>query len=212
MSPFSIDGDADITLKNDNKVMCKHTGRITLIFFGRETTYCPMNLRYFPFDKQTCSIEFAHIFPRAGISYLSVSNGSNFKYYIKPGIVFFTDSVQQYTALMTQNGEWELLNLTLHTEQLEAVLSQNHNETYPFFEIVFELKRKPTFYVIILMLPTALVNFISVIGFLLPSEAGEKVSLQLTALLSYVLLVLVVVDIIPPVGENFPLIGEFYFP
>ena len=53
-----------------------------------------------------------------------------------------------------------------------------------------------------------LVSLISVIGFLLPSESGEKVSLQLTALLSYSLVFLVIVDTIPPVGGNFPLIGN----
>ena len=58
------------------------------------------------------------------------------------------------------------------------------------------------------MVPSVLICLISVIGFLLPSESGEKVSLQLTALLSYSIVFLVIVDIIPPVGGNFPLIGN----
>ena len=58
------------------------------------------------------------------------------------------------------------------------------------------------------MVPILLVVSISVIGFLLPSESGEKVSLQLTSLLSYVLLLLVAVDIVPPVGGKFPIIGK----
>ena len=59
------------------------------------------------------------------------------------------------------------------------------------------------------MVPSILVSLISVIGFLLPIESGEKVSLQLTALLSYSLVFLVVVDIIPPIGGNFPVKGTF---
>ena len=83
--------------------------------------------------------------------------------------------------------------------------------TYPVYTVIVELQRKPNFYVMILMIPSILVSLISVIGFLLPSESGEKVSLQLTALLSYSLVFLVIVDIIPPIGGNFPLIGNFKF-
>ena len=68
--------------------------------------------------------------------------------------------------------------------------------------------KEAQFYVMILMVPSILVSLINAIGFLLPSESGEKVSLQLTALLSYSLVFLVIVDIIPPVGGNFPLIGN----
>ena len=49
---------------------------------------------------------------------------------------------------------------------------------------------------------------ISIAGYLLPSEAGGKVSLQLTALLSYVLMFVMVVDIIPSIGGNFPILGK----
>ena len=130
--------------------------------------------------------------------------------YQKEGITFTTDFRSPTREFLQENGEWELLNLTLNTKQLMVPIYLPTNIIiYPTFEIVFELQRKPSFYTMILMLPSLLVTFISVIGFLLPSESGEKVSLQLTPLLSYMLLLLVLVDIIPSVGGNFPLIGKF---
>ena len=85
----------------------------------------------------------------------------------------------------------------------------SYNITYPYLEISLELQRKPSFYVIILIIPSILIASLSASGLLLPSEAGEKVSVQMTALLSYMLLFLLVVDILPPVGGNFPIIGEW---
>ena len=60
----------------------------------------------------------------------------------------------------------------------------------------------------ILMVPSILGALISIAGYLLPSEAGEKVSLQLTALLSYELMFVMVVDIIPSIGGNCPILGK----
>ena len=80
--------------------------------------------------------------------------------------------------------------------------------TYPAFEIVLHLRRKPSFYFVVLVIPGTVIAMICVMGFLLPNESGEKVSLQLTAFLSLMVLILVVVDIIPPVGGRFPFIGN----
>ena len=169
-----------------------------------------MNLKYFPFDKQTCRMEFMHTF-RWGVNVTGEYNGSVQNFYVKEGIVFNTVYENPTTTFVNENGEWELLNVTLKTKQLvKPIYGQNYSVTYPTFTITYELQRKPSFYVMILMLPSILVTFISMIGFLLPSEAGEKVSLQLTSLLSYMLLALVVVDIIPPIGGNFPIIGKIY--
>ena len=127
------------------------------------------------------------------------------------GIKFFPVVEVLTKNVFTENEEWEVLNLTLHTKPLEVSFDEMKKIVYPTFSVVFQLQRKSTFYVLILMVPILLVASISVTGFLLPSESGEKVSLQLTSLLSYVLLLLVVVDIVPPVGGKFPIIGKTSF-
>ena len=167
--------------------------------FGKDTSYCPMNLKKFPFDKHTCVIEFIHI-SRYGFSTEGLS--------IREGVVFRNQNRDMSTnnQFLVENGEWDLISLKLDTtpriENVTGVII-----TYPIFKVILEMERKSSFYVLILMLPSVLISSISVIGFLLPSESGEKVSLQLTALLSYSLVFLLIVDIIPPVGGNLPLIG-----
>ena len=177
------------------------TGRVQLNTLGKDTTHCPMNLKYFPFDKHTCAIEFMHT-SRYGLNI----NNSHFE---REGIIFQTDDLPS-THLLLKSGEWDLMSFKLDTtprvENFTGTII-----TYPMFTVILELHRKPSFYVVVLMLPSILISWISVIGFLLPSESGEKVSLQLTALLSYTLVLLLIVDIIPPAGGNLPLIGNIAF-
>ena len=163
-----------------------------------------MNLRYFPFDKHTCQIEFMQV-TRYGVNFSKEDES----HYEREGIVFQNGVMNTNLQFLIDNGEWELINLKLDTNP-RKVEFKGSIITYPIYTVTFELERKPSFYVMILMLPSILVSLISVIGFLLPSESGEKVSLQLTALLSYSLVFLVIVDIIPPIGGNFPLIGIWF--
>ena len=191
-----------ITRKSTTVKLYVANGHVALNTFGKDTTFCPMNLRYFPFDKHTCHIEF-FVIPRWGIN---VSN-EHTNHYEREGIVFQKSPVGIGHEFSVENGKWEVVSLKLDTDP-RIVVFRESVVTYPVFTVIYELQRKPTFYVMILMVPSILVSLISVIGFLLPSESGEKVSLQLTALLSYSLVFLVIVDTIPPIGGNFPLIGN----
>ena len=46
------------------------------------------------------------------------------------------------------------------------------------------------------------------LGFILPVESGEKVSLEITVLLSLAVFMLVVTDTMPPSSDNFPILGK----
>ena len=162
-----------------------------------------MNLRYFPFDKHTCHIEYNEI-SRYGVN----NSNEQLNYNEREGVVFQKSSVESNGQFLIQNGEWELVSLKLNTS-LQKIMVERAIITYAMYTVTLELQRKPSFYVMILMVPSVLISLISIIGFLLPSESGEKVSLQLAALLSYSLVFLLVVDIIPLVGGKFPLIAKF---
>ncbi len=51
----------------------------------------------------------------------------------------------------------------------------------------------------------------SVLVFILPVESGEKVSLSITIMLSYSVLLLVVSDVTPRSGTGQPLLGGYYY-
>ena len=60
------------------------------------------------------------------------------------------------------------------------------------------IRRKTLFYTVNLILPTVLISFLCVLVFYLPAEAGEKVTLGISILLSLVVFLLLVSKILRP--------------
>ena len=107
--------------------------------FGKDTTFCPMNLKYFPFDKHLCQIEFMHL-PRFGLNLTT----ENYNHYEREGIVFQNDQGNTNRQFLVENGEWELVSLTLNTSPQITTLGKSIL-TYPICVVTVELQRKPNF-------------------------------------------------------------------
>ena len=71
------------------------------------------------------------------------------------------------------------------------------------------IRRKTLFYTVNLILPTVLISFLCVLVFYLPAEAGEKVTLGISILLSLVVFLLLVSKILPPTSLVLPLIAKY---
>lgn len=87
-----------------------------------------------------------------------------------------------------------------------------HNHTKPTqMDITFSItiRRKTLFYTVNLILPTVLISFLCVLVFYLPAEAGEKVTLGISILLSLVVFLLLVSKILPPTSLVLPLIAKY---
>ena len=69
-----------------------------------------MNLKYFPFDKHICQIDFMQT-PRLGVN---VTTG-NYIHYVREGIVFQKAAIETNVQFLVENGEWELESLKLDT-------------------------------------------------------------------------------------------------
>jgi hypothetical protein len=63
------------------------------------------------------------------------------------------------------------------------------------------------FYVFNLILPCIMMAMVSLLGFYMPCDSGEKVTLGITTLLSMTVFLMLVAESMPP-SETLPLIGE----
>ena len=71
---------------------------------------------------------------------------------------------------------------------------ERHEEVYadygpePYIDITYtvRLQRRPLYYVIYMILPTAVMSFMSLLAFLLPSDTGEKIGLGLLIIHSFI--------------------------
>lgn len=76
-------------------------------------------------------------------------------------------------------------------------------------EFQVRIRRKPLFYTVVLIVPTVLMAFLSMMVFYLPAGAGEKVTLTISVLLSLVVFLLLVSKILPPTSITVPLMAKY---
>ncbi|KAL3097541.1 hypothetical protein niasHS_003989 [Heterodera schachtii] len=153
---------------------------------------CLLNLRYFPYDLQECTMTFSSwTYDNKGIDYVPYSDEIGTSNYL-------------------ENEGWYLLSSTMRREEVKYTCCPNK---YTLLKLTLYLRRKPLFYLINLIIPTAIITLIAIVGFFTTSSASgmreEKVSLGITTLLSMSILMLMVSDQMPTTSTFIPLIGWF---
>lgn len=114
-----------------------------------------------------------------------------------------------YLDFYVQNTEWTLLNFKSKkkTRSYECC-----PVPYPEILFFFSIERNPAYYILSLIIPSAFITVVTIIGFFTPhsstGESTEKVSLGVTALLSLGIILLMVADKMPATSRVMPLIGR----
>jgi len=69
------------------------------------------------------------------------------------------------------------------------------------------MRRKPLFYVFNMILPCLLITLVALLGFYIPSDSGEKVTMGITTLLSMTVFLMLVAENMPATSDVLPLVG-----
>ncbi|XP_028301601.1 neuronal acetylcholine receptor subunit non-alpha-3-like isoform X2 [Gouania willdenowi] len=168
------------------KAIVRWDGTITWTPPASYKSSCTMDVTFFPFDRQNCSMKFG--------SWTYDGNMVD--------LVLVDHYVDRKDFF--DNGEWEILNATgVKGSRRDGVY------WYPFVTYSFILKRLPLFYTLFLIIPCLGLSFLTVLVFYLPSDEGEKLSLSTSVLVSLTVFLLVIEEIIPSSSKVIPLIGEY---
>ncbi|KAG8434453.1 hypothetical protein GDO86_012721 [Hymenochirus boettgeri] len=172
-------------------IYINHEGRVIDSKPIQAVTTCSLNIYYFPFDVQTCKLTFSTWIH--SIDYLNIS------------LIRSAEEVKKDQRVFLNNGEWELLNVLSKYNLFKD--TEEH-----FAELIFTLviKRRPLFYVVNLLLPSAFLVALDSVGFYLPPESGERISFKTTVLLGYSVFLIIVSEQLPVTSKGTPLI-EIYF-
>ena len=193
-SSFRVEQGNDLAYEAKFRVDIFYSG---IVFWGpgfKVQTHCKVNLLNFPFDTQTCEIIF--------INWVYKGNAVNFT------IIPNADPVE--LTNYQPNGEWELIKTEAKVDYYEY---QEEQTTVILPQAIFtlNLKRKPMYHIINVMLPCIIISLIAGLQFLLPPSSGEKISLGISVLLSFSVLLLLLSDIMPKTSEVVPLIGKWRY-
>merc|ERR1712088_844367 len=161
---------------------------------------CDIDVRYFPFDEQTCWLKFGSwTFDgfQIDLIHIHANQSSETSDHVEVGI----DLSEYYI-----NVEWDILR----------VPAERHVKVYPccpepYPDIFFYLKirRKPLFYIVNLIIPCVGIFYLSILAFYLPSQSGEKTALITAILVSQTLYFTLIIEIIPATSKRLPLIGRY---
>jgi len=103
-----------------------------------------------------------------------------------------------------ENGAWDIVS---GAAEIVKVPQQN-DKIKPMVIFQLRLRRKTLFYTVNLIIPCVLISFVTVSVFILPADAGEKITLSISILLALVVFLLLISKILPP-SLTVPLISQY---
>ncbi|XP_018601714.1 neuronal acetylcholine receptor subunit alpha-3-like [Scleropages formosus] len=178
----------DFLVEDKTKALLKFDGTVTWVPPAIFKSSCPMDITYFPFDYQNCSMKFGSwTYDKAKIDLVLIGSKVNLKDF-------------------WESGEWEIIDAPGYKHDIKYNCCE---EIYPDITYSFYIRRLPLFYTINLIIPCLLISFLTVLVFYLPSDCGEKVTLCISVLLSLTVFLLVITETIPSTSLVIPLIGEY---
>ncbi|KAM9728684.1 LOW QUALITY PROTEIN: neuronal acetylcholine receptor subunit alpha-10-like [Menidia menidia] len=177
---FSSSMETNVVLRHDGQVMWDQPA-IT-------KSSCSVDVAFFPFDVQQCPLTFGSW----------THNGNQMDLFNALDTADLSDFVP--------NVEWEVLGMPA---KKNVILYGCCSDPYPDITFSLHLKRRASFYIFNLLIPCMMISFLAPLGFFLPADSGEKVSLGVTVLLALTVFQLLVAESMPP-SESVPLIGKYY--
>ncbi|KAL3083158.1 hypothetical protein niasHS_010960 [Heterodera schachtii] len=184
----SVDASFDSTFPTN--MIVYNDGNVSWVPPGIFKISCKIDITWFPFDEQRCFFKFG------SWTY------SGFYVDLQPAEGGFD------TSEYLPNGEWALPMTTV--ARTEKFYDCCPNEPYPDLTFFLHMRRRTLYYGFNLIMPCLLTTTMSLLGFTLPPEAGEKITLQITVLLSICFFLSILSEMSPPTSEAVPLLGLFF--
>uniref|UniRef100_A0A914XFN7 Uncharacterized protein n=1 Tax=Plectus sambesii TaxID=2011161 RepID=A0A914XFN7_9BILA len=187
----SVDDNFDSTYPSN--FIVQSDGSVSQVPPGILKSSCKIDITWFPFDDQMCFLKFGSWTYSGRFIDLQIDNEG------------LNDTHQMDLSYYVVNGEWTLIK----TPAIADVKVFGHE---PYISIYFflHIRRRTMYYGLNLIIPSLLISLMTVLGFTLPPDAGEKITLEITILLSVCFFLSMVADMTPPTSEAVPLIGAFF--
>ncbi|XP_062860520.1 neuronal acetylcholine receptor subunit alpha-3 [Trichomycterus rosablanca] len=178
----------DFQVDDKTKALLRYNGDVTWIPPAIFKSSCKIDVTYFPFDYQNCTMKFGSwTYDKAKIDLVLIGSTINLKDF-------------------WESGEWMIIDAPGYKHDIKYNCCE---EIYTDITYSLYIRRLPLFYTINMIIPCLLISFLTVLVFYLPSDCGEKVTLCISVLLSLTVFLLVITETIPSTSLVIPLIGEY---
>ena len=171
----------DFHVKQNTKAVVSYDGEVTWMPPAILKSSCSIDVTYFPFDAQNCTMKFgAWTHGKSRIDLKMVRNMANQDEFWESGEWEILDA--KGVKVMSNYGRFKSQRKVTSNVRNNLKLYFKHErkynccpEIFPDIVYSFHIRRLPLFYTINLIIPCLLISFLTVLVFYLPSDSGEKV-------------------------------------
>ncbi|XP_061559249.1 acetylcholine receptor subunit epsilon isoform X2 [Phycodurus eques] len=193
----NIDGKFDVAYYAN--VLISNDGSIYWLPPAIYRSTCAIEINYFPFDYQNCTLAFRSQTYSANEVDLILAAGETGER---------IEWVDIDPEAFTENGEWAIV----HRPARKMINLRYSPDDLEYQEISFNLviQRKPLFYVINIILPCSLISSLVVLAYFLPAQAGgQKLTVSISVLLAQTVFLFLIAQKVPETSLSVPLIGKY---
>ncbi|XP_014298481.1 acetylcholine receptor subunit alpha-type acr-16 [Microplitis demolitor] len=168
-------------------VVVTHNGSCLYVPPGIFKSTCKIDITWFPFDDQHCDMKFG--------SWTYDGNQLD--------LILNSEEGGDLSDFIT-NGEWDLIGMP---GKKNTIRYQCCPEPYVDITFTIHIRRRTLYYFFNLIVPCVLISSMALLGFTLPPDSGEKLTLGVTILLSLTVFLNLVAETLPQVSDAIPLLG-----
>ncbi|CAH8662473.1 unnamed protein product [Schistosoma curassoni] len=202
----------------DARVVVSSNGEMLWVPQALFKSTCEVEITYFPFDTQICMLEFGSWTydktqmdiswwipdspPIEEMPYLDFSD------YV-PSNEWRTDGEKE-REVHHVNRTIQIRSVKKHRRRSQTVGNEVITREYPVLRYLIRLRRNPSFYVFMLVIPCVLLSSLTLVVFWLPPESPAKMMLGMNIFVAFFVLLLLLAESTPSAVKNFPLIGVYF--
>ncbi|KAM9209567.1 acetylcholine receptor subunit beta [Dugong dugon] len=196
--PCSNDGNFEVAL--DINVVVSSDGSVRWQPPGLYRSSCSIQVTYFPFDWQNCTMVFSSYSYDSSEVSLWTGLGPDGQE---------RQEIHIHEGTFIENGQWEIIHKPSRLIQPPGNprgQGKGQHQDITFYVII---RRKPLFYLVNVIAPCILITLLAIFVFYLPPDAGEKMGLSIFALLTLTVFLLLLADKVPETSLSVPIIIKY---
>ncbi|CAF1557690.1 unnamed protein product [Adineta ricciae] len=194
-----------------SKAMVESTGHVFWPPPAKFRSSCKIDVTYFPFDGnilvcQRRKLIFLFFAYDEQIDQLCKLKFGSWSYdAAQVNLTKRRDTVDM--ANYIRSGEWHIVNIDIKRNDVTYPCCPGIY--YPDVTIYVHIRRRVLYYLFNIIFPCIWLSILSLLGFWLPSDSGEKITLGITVLLAFSVFMLLIAESMPATSEMVPLIEVY---